>query len=148
MSTVHSDFLPKSKLWKGEMGVTWCCWREDCWCSDFVSLNMIYFYALTLKNLTTIPAILKCGIALPCLCVCVCVCSFMCWVLQVDENVLSCSSCLILCDPMDCSLPDFSVHGISQARTLEWGAVSYSRGSSQPRDGTCLPFVSRCILHH
>ena len=51
---------------------------------------MIYFYALTLKNLTMIPAILKCDIALPCLCVCVCVCvSFMCWVLQVDENVLS-----------------------------------------------------------
>ena len=42
-------------------------------------------------------------------------------------------SCLTLCDPMDCSLPGSSVHGISQARILE--QVSSSRGSSQPRDG-------------
>ena len=35
-------------------------------------------------------------------------------------------SCLILCDPMDCSLPGFSVHGILQARTLEWVAISFS----------------------
>ena len=39
-----------------------------------------------------------------------------------------------LCDPMDCSLPGFSVHGILQARILEWAAISYSRGSSQARD--------------
>ena len=40
-----------------------------------------------------------------------------------------------LCNPMDCSLPDSSVHGILQARILEWVAISFSRGSSQPRDG-------------
>ena len=45
-------------------------------------------------------------------------------------------SCLTLCDPMDCSLPGFSVHGIFQARVLEWGAISFSRGSSWPRDRT------------
>ena len=46
-------------------------------------------------------------------------------------------SCLTLCDPMDCrSLPCFSVHGIFQARVLEWVAISFSRGSSQPRDRT------------
>ena len=39
-------------------------------------------------------------------------------------------------DPMDCSPPGSSVHGISQARVLEWIAVSFSRGSSQPRDWT------------
>ena len=38
-----------------------------------------------------------------------------------------------LCNPMDCSPPDSSVHGILQARTLEWVAMSSSRGSSQPR---------------
>ena len=43
-------------------------------------------------------------------------------------------SCLTLCDPMDCSLPGSSVHGIFQAIVLEWGAVAFSRGSSQPRD--------------
>ena len=42
--------------------------------------------------------------------------------------------CLILRDPMNCSLPGSSVHGILQARTLEWVAVSSSRGSFQPRD--------------
>ena len=38
--------------------------------------------------------------------------------------------CLTLCDPMDCSLPDSSVHGILQARILEWVAISFSRRSS------------------
>ena len=47
-------------------------------------------------------------------------------------------SCLILCDPMDYSLPGFSAHGISQARILERVAISYSRGSSRPRDQTCV----------
>ena len=41
--------------------------------------------------------------------------------------------CLILCNPMDCSLPGSSVHGILQARILEWVAIPFSRGASQPR---------------
>ena len=45
-------------------------------------------------------------------------------------------SCPALCDPMDCSLPDFSVHGIFQARVLEWVAIPFSRGSSRPRGWT------------
>ena len=45
-------------------------------------------------------------------------------------------SCPTLCDPMDCSLPGSSVHGIFQAIALEWIAISFSRGSSQPRDWT------------
>jgi len=40
------------------------------------------------------------------------------------------------CDHMDCSMPGFSVHGILQARILEWVAISFSRGSSRPRDQT------------
>ena len=47
--------------------------------------------------------------------------------------LLDTKSCLTLCDPMNCSPPDSSVHGISQARVLEWVAISSSRGSSQPR---------------
>ena len=47
-------------------------------------------------------------------------------------------SCLVLHDPMDCSPPGSSVHGIFQARTLEWVAISSSRGSSWPRDWICL----------
>ena len=45
-------------------------------------------------------------------------------------------SCPTLCNPMDCSLPGSSIHGIFQARALEWGAISFSRRSSQPRDWT------------
>ena len=42
-------------------------------------------------------------------------------------------SCVwLFCDPMDCSTPDSSVHGISQARILEWFAISLPRGSFQP----------------
>ena len=46
--------------------------------------------------------------------------------------------CPILCDPRDCSPPDSSVHGILQARMLEWVAMPSSRGSSQPRDRTLI----------
>ena len=44
--------------------------------------------------------------------------------------------CLTLCDPMDCSPQGSSVHGILQARILEWVAMPSSRGSSLPRDRT------------
>ena len=47
-------------------------------------------------------------------------------------------SCLTLCNPVDCSHPGFSVHGISQASILEWVAISYSRECSQPRDRICV----------
>ena len=50
-------------------------------------------------------------------------------------------SCLTLCDPMDCSLPGSSVHGIFQARVLEWIAVSFSRRSSRPRDRTQVSHI-------
>ena len=53
-------------------------------------------------------------------------------------------SCPTLCDPMDCSLPGSSVHGILQARILEWVAMPSSRASSRPRDRTHISYVS-CI---
>ena len=43
-----------------------------------------------------------------------------------ESEVAQC--CLTLCDPMDCSLPGSSVHGIRQARVLEWGAIAFSDG--------------------
>ena len=52
-------------------------------------------------------------------------------------------SCWTLCDPTDCSPPGSSVHGISQTRTLEWVAISSSRGSSRPRNQTHIS----CLLH-
>ena len=50
--------------------------------------------------------------------------------------------CPTICDPMDCSLPGSSVHGILQAGILEWVAIPSSRGSSQPRDRTHVSCVS------
>ena len=51
-------------------------------------------------------------------------------------KLLVAQSCLTLRDPMDHSLPGFSVHGILKARILEWVAIPFSRGSSLPRDRT------------
>ena len=51
---------------------------------------------------------------------------------------------LILCDPMDCSQPGSSVHGISQARLLDWVAISSSRGSFRPRDQTAYLGLLHC----
>ena len=51
-----------------------------------------------------------------------------------------CRSCSTLCHPMDCSPPFSSVHGISQARTLEWIAISFSRGSSRPSGWTWVSY--------
>ena len=53
-------------------------------------------------------------------------------------------SCPTLCTPLDCSLPAFSVHGIFQARILEWVTIFSSRESLQPRDQTRISCVS-CI---
>ena len=73
------------------------------------------------------------------LCVCVCM------------RAKSLQSCPILCEPMDCNPPGFSVHGILQARILEWVAMPFCRGSSRPRDWTCVSYVScggRHVLYH
>ena len=54
---------------------------------------------------------------------------------QVVSHTMCMLSCVqLFCDPMDCSSPSSSVHGILQARILEWVAISFSRGSSRPRD--------------
>ena len=66
--------------------------------------------------------------------------------IQVPALLCVCSvtqSCQNLCNPIDCSLSSSSIHGILQARILEWVAIFFSRGSSQPRDQTRL----LCFLH-
>ena len=67
------------------------------------------------------------------MCVCVCVC-------LLSRSVMTNS-----CDPIECNLA-VSVHGILQARTLEWVAISFSRESSQPRNQTWVScIVGRCF---
>ena len=58
-----------------------------------------------------------------------------------ELKVLVAQSCPILWDPMNCSLPGSSVHGIPQARILQWVAFPFSRGSSPPRDGTQVSLI-------
>jgi len=55
-------------------------------------------------------------------------------------------SCLTLCDPMDCSLPGSSIHGIFQTRILKWVAISFSRESSQLRDQTQVSCIAGRLL--
>ena len=71
------------------------------------------------------------------------------WEIKTLENSINhiASSCVLscvqmFCDPTDCSPPGFSAHGISQARTLEWVAISFYRGSAWPRDQIHVSFVS------
>ena len=62
-----------------------------------------------------------------------------------ELNALCCfvtQLCATLCDPMDCSLPGSSVHGILQARILEWVTIPFSRGSSQLRDQTQVSCIA------
>ena len=66
-------------------------------------------------------------------------CVFMC--------VCSVASHVRLCDAMHCGLPGFFVHGIFQARILEWVAIFFSRGSSSPRDQTWISCIGRWILY-
>ena len=63
----------------------------------------------------------------------------------------SLQSCLTLCDPMERSPLGSSVHGILQARILEWVSIPFSRISSPPRDQTCISYISctgRWVLYH
>ena len=62
--------------------------------------------------------------------------TFVFWgVGESEVKVKSAQSYLTLCDPVDCSLPGFTVHENLQAKILEWVAISFSRGSSRPRLG-------------
>ena len=58
---------------------------------------------------------------------------------------LDAQSCLTTCDPMDCKQPGSSVHGITQARIMEWVVISFSRGSSRPSDQTCVSCKSPAL---
>ena len=79
---------------------------------------------------------------------CVCAQARMCQIVRTRDfhldtfqtpYVLVAQSCLTLGDPMDCNPPGSSVHGILQARILEWVAMPFARGSFRPRDQTRSP---------
>ena len=73
------------------------------------------------------------------------------WGLPCSSHAKSFQSCLTLYESMNCSLPGSSVHGILQARVLEWFAMPSSRGSSWPRDWTwvsCVSCIGWGVLYH
>ena len=71
--------------------------------------------------------------------------SLLLWVKGESESEVA-QLRLTLCDPKDCSLPGSSVHGIFQVRVLEWVAISFSKGSFQPKDRTWVsPIADRCF---
>ena len=73
----------------------------------------------------------------------------ICLLLECESEVAQ--SCPTLCDPMDYSPPGSSIHGILQARILEWVAMPSSRGSSQPRDQTFIFYffcIGRWVLYN
>ena len=69
-------------------------------------------------------------------------------VFHYESRVLVPQSCPTLCDPLDCSLPGSSIHGILQVSILKWVAIPFFRGSSQPRDWTWAYLHCRHILCH
>ena len=97
--------------------------------------NFFILYPKTLKLTSVNPAgVHGWASESPCVCVCVCVC--------VLSLCVCAQSCLTLCSPINCSPPGSSVHGTFQARILQWVAISFSRGSSQPRDRTHTSYAS------
>ena len=80
------------------------------------------------------PTAVRCRELCMCVCVCACVCSVWC--------VLGTQSCPTLCNPMNCSSPDSSVHGILQVRILEWVAIPLSKGSSRTKDWTQVSHIA------
>ena len=114
---------------------------------------MTFWFSETL-NLLTFPLLLKTpffqrsNITLysPLITVCVCVCVCVC--IMHTNSLQSCST---LWDPMDCNPPGSSDCRILQTRILEWVAIPSSRGSSWPRDQTCVSYVScvgSWVLYH
>ena len=75
-------------------------------------------------------------------------CHFLLQCMRVKSESEVTQWCPTLSGPMDCSLAGSSVHGIFQARILEWDAISFSRGSSQRRDRTPgLPHCGQTLYH-
>ena len=101
-------------------------------CKFLLKLTFKYYNAVTLKIRSLNFSLSMAAFMIISYCrVCVCVCVYYTYVC-----VLVAQSCSTLCDSMDCSPSSSSVHGILQARILEWESIPSSRASSRPRDRT------------
>ena len=75
-------------------------------------------------------------------------CHFLLQCMKVKSESEVAQSCLTLSDPMDCSLPGSSVHGIFQARVLEWGAIAFSRKGALLGFKIVLIFLLICFFYY
>ena len=66
--------------------------------------------------------------------------------MKVKSESKVAQSCPTLSDPMDCSLPGSSIHGIFQARVLEWGAIAFSVGDGGPAEISFMPDLMTQVL--
>ena len=103
---------------------------RDQTCISYISCigrQVLYYFSPPGKPLTSVTSVISCQ---------KCINSIESWKNTRQPQSEVAQSCLTLCDPMNRNLPGASVHGIFQARVLEWVAICFSRGSSQPRDQT------------
>ena len=106
------------------------------WCSAFLIVQFSHPYMITGKTIALTRG------------------TFVGKVMSLIFNMLSESEsevtqlCPTLCDSMNCSLLGSSVHGILQARALEWVAISFFRGSSRPRDRTWVSHIVGRRFYH
>ena len=108
----------------------WICSPSKIWCSPSVPQNGILFGDRVFTEVIRLKWGLQAGPNLV-------------WLLFLQVPVLSCP---ILCNPWDRSLAGYSLHGILQARILQWVAMPSSRGSSQPRDWPCVSCTAGGIV--
>ena len=100
------------------LGLSWCHWREI-FKKYFGKQKLVLGFTLRVRESKDLKFTSR----------------FLAW--PNDRYVcLVAQFCLTLCNPMDCNLPGSSVHGVFQARILEWVAIPFSRGFSGPRDRT------------
>ena len=116
--SVHLEYSIKLSILKKISAKNVPLWRKEVW------VNGLTGFSGTLSSCT--PFVENIYFLIDC-------CSVLCLVAQ---------SCPTLCDPMDCSLPGSSVHGILQARILERVAMPSSRRSSQPWDQTQVSHIA------
>ena len=127
------EHMPPGTVGEKALWLLLLCVFSPCWaCPMQIGLSQeccLFYLRSSLRSsdlhLTFLCSIFM-GFSLPCL------------LSEVSEVAQSCPT---LCEPMDCSLPGSSVHGIFQAVVLDWVAIPFSRGSSQPRDRTQVSHI-------
>ena len=103
--------------------------------SELISFRINWFDLLDVQG--TLKSLLQHYNSWPCL--------FL-FIIQKKKKSELTQSCLTLCNPMDCSWPGSSIHGILQARILEYVYISFFRGSFQPRDQTWVSCIADRLL--